>query len=214
MCGTTGGGERWNPWRCETLTVCLFDTRSVSGIFANMKLIALAAALLVVGMASSQAKSLYDIPLKDIHGKDTSLAAFKGKAVLIVNVASKCGNTPQYAGLEAAYKKYKDQGLVVLGFPCNDFGGQEPGTSLQIVEFCKSTYDVSFPLFEKLKVLGEDKHPLYVALTGEDSPFPGDVKWNFGKFLIGKNGEIVNRFSPRTQPDSEEVTNAIETALK
>lgn len=179
-----------------------------------MKSIILATTLLMTALSQASAGSIYDIPLKDIHGKDTTLAAYKGKPMLIVNVASKCGLTPQYTGLEMTWRKYKDQGLVVLGFPCNDFAGQEPGTSLQILEFCQGNYDVSFPMFEKLKVLGDDRHPLYATLTGKDSPFPGDVEWNFGKFLVSKDGKIVNRFSPRTKPESEEVTKAIEAALK
>jgi len=133
--------------------------------------------------------------------------------MLIVNVASKCGNTPQYSALEANYDKYKDKGLVVLGFPCNDFGGQEPGTNEEIKTFCSSTYDVSFPLFDKLRVKGPDKHPLYDLLTGKNSPFPGDVTWNFGKFLIGRDGKIIKRIDPRTKPDAPEVIQSIETAL-
>jgi glutathione peroxidase len=157
--------------------------------------------------------SLYDIPLKDINGKDTSLKNYKGKAVLIVNVASKCGLTPQYTALEALHKKYKDRGFSVLGFPCNDFNGQEPGTNAEIVQFCTGKYDVTFPLFDKLHVKGPEQHPLYTALTGKAAPFPGDVKWNFGKFLVSKDGTILNRFEPKTTPDAPEVKQAIEAAL-
>ncbi len=156
---------------------------------------------------------LYSIPLKDIDGKDTSLKPYAGKAMLVVNVASRCGNTKQYAGLEALWKKYQDKGLVVLGFPCNDFGGQEPGTTEEIKSFCSSKYNVSFPLFDKLHVKGAEKHPLYDALTGSASPTPGDVKWNFGKILVGRDGKILARFEPKVQPDSEEVTKAVEAAL-
>lgn len=164
---------------------------------------------------SASAKSLYDIPLKDIDGKDTSLKAYEGKVLLIVNVASKCGFTKQYKPLEAIYQKYKGQGLVVLGFPSNDFGSQEPGTSEEIKTFCSSKYDVTFPLFEKGSVKsGKDQQPLYTALSGKESPFPGDVKWNFGKFLIGRDGKIVKRFDSRDEPDSEKVTTAIEGELK
>ncbi|HEV2394005.1 MAG TPA: glutathione peroxidase [Verrucomicrobiae bacterium] len=159
------------------------------------------------------ASPLYDIPLKDIDGKATSLGAYKGKVLLIVNVASKCGLTPQYKALEAIHEKYKDQGFTVLGFPCNQFAGQEPGSNSQIKEFCSSRYSVSFPLFDKLEVNGANRHPLYVALAGKDSPFPGDIKWNFGKFLIDRDGRIIKRFEPKTTPDSPEVTQAIETAL-
>jgi glutathione peroxidase len=153
------------------------------------------------------------IPFTDAEGKETLLKAYEGKVVLIVNVASKCGNTPQYKGLEALYRKHKDAGLVVIGFPCNDFGGQEPGTIGEIQTFCKTTYDVTFPLMGKLSVKGEHQHPLYAALTGPQGAFPGDVKWNFGKFLIGRDGKPLARFEPKTQPDSPEITAAIEKAL-
>jgi glutathione peroxidase len=159
------------------------------------------------------AGSIYDIPVKDIDGKDTTLAAYKGKVVLIVNVASHCGYTPQYANLEAVYQKYKDQGFVILGFPCNQFGAQEPGTNEEIKQFCTSKYDVTFPLFDKIEVNGTNRHPLYVALAGESSPFPGNIKWNFTKFLIGKDGKIINRFDSKVKPDSPEATAAIEAAL-
>ena len=159
------------------------------------------------------AGSIYDIAVKDIDGKDTSLAAYKGKVVLIVNVASKCGFTPQYKNLEAVYQKYKDQGFVVLGFPCNQFGGQEPGTNEEIKQFCTSKYDVTFPLFDKIEVNGANRHPLYEALASETSPFPGNIKWNFTKFLIGKDGKIVNRFDSKVKPDAPEATAAIEAAL-
>ncbi len=178
-----------------------------------MKTIALLASLIAMTTIAVSAESIYDIKLKDIDGKETTLAAYKGKAVLVVNVASKCGLTPQYKGLEALYLKYKDKGLVVLGFPCNQFGGQEPGTNEEIKQFCSSKYDVTFPMFDKLDVNGDKRHPLYVALAGKDSPYPGDIKWNFGKFLIGKDGKILHRFEPRTTPDSEDVTKAVEAAL-
>ena len=178
-----------------------------------MKTIALLATLMIMTTLAAPAESIYNLKLKDIDGKDTSLAAYKGKAVLIVNVASKCGYTKQYSGLEATYQKYKDQGFVVLGFPCNQFGGQEPGTNEDIKQFCSSKYSVTFPLFDKLEVNGANRHPLYVALAGKDSPFPGDIKWNFNKFLIGKDGKIVQRFDSGVKPDSEELTKAVEAAL-
>jgi glutathione peroxidase len=159
------------------------------------------------------AVSLYDISLKDIDGKDATLKPYQGKVILVVNVASKCGFTPQYAGLEALYKKYKDQGLVICGFPCNQFGAQEPGTEADIKKFCTSKYDVTFPMFSKLEVNGPNRHPLYVALAGKDSPFPGSIKWNFTKFLIGRDGKILNRFDSRVEPGSEAMTKAIEAAL-
>jgi glutathione peroxidase len=159
------------------------------------------------------AESIYDIPLKDIDGNNTSLKPYQGKVLLIVNVASKCGFTPQYTALEAVYKKYQDQGLVVLGFPCNQFAHQEPGTDLEIKQFCTSKFDVTFPMFDKLDVNGTNRHPLYVLLAGKDSPFPGDIGWNFTKFVIGRDGKILKRFPSPVKPDSAEVTQAIEAAL-
>ena len=159
------------------------------------------------------ADSLYDIPLKDIDGKDATLKSYQGKVLLIVNVASKCGFTKQYAGLEATYKKYEAQSLVVCGFPCNQFGGQEPGTEADIKAFCTSKYNVTFPMFSKLEVNGANRHPLYAQLAGKSSPFPGDIKWNFSKFLIGRDGKIIGRFDSKVKPDAEELTKAIEAAL-
>jgi glutathione peroxidase len=172
------------------------------------------AALLVLQAVSVQAAgSVYDIPLKDIDGKAASLKPYEKKVMLIVNVASKCGYTPQYAGLEALYQKYTSQGLVVLGFPCNQFGGQEPGTDAEIKQFCSSTYQVTFPLFDKINVNGKDRNALYETLAGKDSPFPGNIGWNFTKFLVGRDGKIIGRFESKITPDSAELTKAIETAL-
>ncbi len=176
-----------------------------------MKLLSLVTLLFTA--AALHAAGLHDIPLKDIDGKETSLKTYQGKVLLIVNVASKCGNTPQYAGLEELYKKYKDKGLVVLGFPCNQFGGQEPGSNADIKEFCSSKYAVTFPMFDKLDVKGKNQHPLYAALSGPDASFPGDVKWNFGKFLVGRDGKVIKRIEPREKPESKEVIAAIEAAL-
>jgi glutathione peroxidase len=173
----------------------------------------LASLFLGFAMTTYAASNLADIPLKDINGKDTSLKAYQGKVLLIVNVASKCGYTKQYAPLEATYRKYKDQGLVVLGFPCNQFGGQEPGSNEEIKSFCSANYDVTFPLFDKLDVKGPNQHPLYAALSGKSSAFPGDVKWNFGKFLVGRDGKLIKRWDSGAKPDGEEVTKAIEAAL-
>ncbi len=176
-------------------------------------MLALTALLTVTAFAATQ-PSLQDIPLKDIDGKATSLKAYQGKVVLLVNVASKCGFTPQYKPLESIYRKYKDQGFVIVGVPSNDFGGQEPGTPDEIKSFCTSKYDVTFPLMEKVKVRpGPEQHPLYAALTGKSAPFPGDVKWNFTKFLIGRDGKVLARFESPQVPDSEPVTKAIESAL-
>jgi len=164
-------------------------------------------------VCAQAADSIFDIPLKDIDGKASSLKAYEGKVLLIVNVASKCGYTPQYTGLETLYEKYKDKGLLVLGFPCNQFGGQEPGTNEQIKQFCSSKYQVTFPLFDKIEVNGPNRHQLYAVLAGEGSPFPGDIKWNFSKFLIGREGKISRRFESKVKPDSAELVQAIETAL-
>ena len=133
--------------------------------------------------------------------------------LLVVNVASKCGFTPQYTTLQAVYEKYRDKGFVILGFPCNQFGGQEPGSNEEIKLFCSSNYNVTFPLFDKIDVNGPQRHPLYTTLAGNDSPFPGDIKWNFTKFLIGRDGTILKRFDSATTPDSPEVTAVIESAL-
>ncbi|MEA3212479.1 MAG: glutathione peroxidase [Chthoniobacter sp.] len=169
--------------------------------------------LLMSASLFAEDPKLYTIPLKDIDGKETSLKQYAGKALLVVNVASKCGFTPQYAGLEAVWRKYQDQGLVVVGFPCNDFGAQEPGTTAEIKQFCTLKYDVTFPLFDKLHVKGPEQHPLYEALTGKDSPAPGPIKWNFGKFVIGRDGKILARFDSNVKPDSAELASAIEAAL-
>jgi len=180
---------------------------------ASMKHLLLAVAALLAA-SPAFAKDLYDIPVKDIKGKETSLKPYAGKVLLIVNVASKCGNTKQYTELQALNEKYGKDGLAVLGFPSNDFGGQEPGTNEEIQAFCSSKYNVTFPLFDKIVVKGPEKHALYEALSGPDSPFPGDVKWNFGKFLVGKDGKIIARFDPKTKPDAPEVIAAIDAALK
>ena len=180
-----------------------------------MKITLVSATLLcTASLFAEPATKLQDIPLKDINGKETSLGAYKGQVLLVVNVASKCGLTPQYKALEAVHQKYKDKGFSVLGFPCNDFGSQEPGTNQEIKEFCSTKYAVTFPLFDKLHVKGPEQHKLYAALTGTTSPYPGEIKWNFGKFLIGKDGKILKRFEPKVAPDSPEVMAAIEAALK
>ena len=161
-------------------------------------------------------KSMYEFTMKDIDGKDAKLDAYKGKVVMIVNTASKCGLTPQYEGLQNLYDKYKDKGFVVLGFPANNFMGQEPGTEKEIKDFCNLKYNVTFPMFSKISVKGADQHPFYTFLTNEKSNpgFEGDITWNFEKFLADKNGKIIARFSPKTTPDSPEVVAAIEKALK
>jgi len=179
----------------------------------RMKNVALIISFILLFTVTAFAESIYDVKLKDIDGKDVTLADYKGKALLIVNVASKCGYTKQYTALEATYKKYKDQGFVVLGFPCNQFGGQEPGTNEEIKEFCSSKFSVTFPLFDKLEVNGKNRAPLYTLLAGKDSPFPGDISWNFNKFLIGKDGKILKRWESKVTPDSAELVTAVESAL-
>ena len=178
-----------------------------------MKIPYLLAVLLCMNTITVRAGSIHEIAVKDIDGKDTSLKAYQGKVLLVVNVASQCGLTPQYKALESLAEKYKDKGLVVLGFPCNQFGGQEPGSNDEIKQFCSSKYNVTFPLFDKIDVNGPKRHPLYVALAGKESPYPGDIKWNFNKFLVGRDGKILKRFEPRTVPDAPEVLAAIEAAL-
>ncbi|HEV7979530.1 glutathione peroxidase [Amycolatopsis sp.] len=159
--------------------------------------------------------SIYDIPVNTLSDEPTTLGSLSGKALLVVNVASKCGLTPQYTGLERLQEKYADKGFSVVGFPCNQFGGQEPGTAEEIQTFCSTTYGVSFPLFEKLEVNGEGRHPLYTELTrtADADGAAGDVQWNFEKFLISPEGEILGRFRPATEPESEAVVKAIEAAL-
>lgn len=168
-----------------------------------------------INAAGAKAKSVYDFSMTDIDGKEVKLKAYKGKVALLVNVASKCGYTPQYEGLQAVYEKYKSQGFVILGFPANNFKGQEPGTNEEIKEFCTSKYNVSFPMFAKISVKGEDQHPLYQFLTSKETnpQFGGEITWNFNKFLIDKNGKIIARFTSKDTPESEAVTSAIEKAL-
>ena len=159
--------------------------------------------------------SLYDIPLHTLSGEATSLDAYQGKAVLLVNVASKCGLTPQYSGLERLQQQYGERGFTVLGVPSNQFAGQEPGSAEEIQTFCSTTYGVSFPLLEKIDVNGEARHPLYTELTQtpDADGEAGDVQWNFEKFLLSPQGEVVGRFRPRTEPEAPEVVAAIEAQL-
>jgi len=164
--------------------------------------------------ASAFAQDITKIPFQTAEGKETSLAAYDGKAVLLVDVASNCGFTKQYAGLQKLYEEKKEDGLVILGFPCNDFGGQEPGSIEEIVTFCSKNFNVTFPIMAKIHVKGADQHPLYTALTGkEGGAFPGNIKWNFGKILIGKDGKPIAKFGSSTKPDDEKLTQAIDGAL-
>ncbi len=160
--------------------------------------------------------SLYDIPLRTLAGAETSLGEFKGKTVLVVNVASKCGLTPQYAELENLQKKYASRGFTVLGVPCNQFNGQEPGTAEEIEEFCSTTYGVTFPMLDKVEVNGDGRHPLYseLTLTPDADGTAGDVQWNFEKFLLTSDGTVAGRFRPKTTPESPEIVEAIERQLQ
>ena len=159
--------------------------------------------------------SLYDIPINSLTGQPGKLAEQKGKVALMVNVASKCGLTPQYEGLEKVYEQYRDRGFTVLGFPCNQFLEQEPGTPDEIAEFCQVNYGVQFPIFEKIDVNGDEKHPLYAELekTADDEGHNGDIRWNFEKFLIDGDGTVIKRFSPTVEPEAPELVKEIEGAL-
>ncbi len=167
----------------------------------------------VAPTAPAQEKTFYDFTMKDIDGKDVKLSKFKGMVVMVVNVASKCGLTPQYKALESLYRENKEKGLVILGFPANNFGSQEPGTEADIKEFCSLSYGVTFPMFSKISVKGDDQHPLYKWLIAS-SDRKEDIEWNFAKFVIGKDGKVVKRISPKTAPDAAEVTSTLEPLLK
>ena len=172
-------------------------------------------ALLIMAGSLFAASGIYGFTLNSIDGKPAPLADYKGKVVLVVNVASQCGYTPQYSALEATYEKYKDKGFVILGFPANNFGAQEPGTNEEIKTFCTRKYSVTFPMYAKISVKGPDQAPLYTYLTKDTGPgITGDIKWNFTKFLIDRNGNVVQRFEPAVTPDSKEAVSAIEKQLK
>jgi glutathione peroxidase len=176
----------------------------------------LMAAQIVTAGPTPSIQDVPNIPLNDIHDKPTSLKAYSGKVILLVNVASKCGNTPQYAGLEAMYDKYKDKGFVIIGVPCNDFAGQEPGTADEIVKFCTETYNVAFPLMAKIHVKGPEQHPLYAALTSKEAAVPGatgDIDWNFAKFVIGRDGKVIKRFKSSVKPENADLVATVETAI-
>lgn len=163
-------------------------------------------------LMTAKTTNLYDFTMDDIDGKPVNLGQYKGKVLLVVNTASFCGNTPQYSDLETMYEKYQAKGFEILAFPANNFGQQEPGTNAEIKGFCLTKYSVSFPLFSKISVKGSDKHPLYQYLT-EKSPFPGEVEWNFQKYLVDRSGNVVGRFHHRTKPLSPEIVNEIERVL-
>lgn len=179
-----------------------------------MKLLTIFLALAGMLITYNGNTGIHSFTVKDIDGKDMKLESYKGKVVLIVNVASRCGYTKQYGDLQKLYDQYKDQGLVVLGFPANNFGGQEPGSDEEIKLFCSETYNVQFPMFSKVSVKGDDIHPLFAQLTTAENPdFKGDINWNFEKFLIDKNGNLVHRFRSKTEPMSTELVSAIKKLL-
>ena len=188
----------------------------VSGGFNARAYLVSGLVILMVAASLPAASNLYEFTLPAIDGKPMPLADYKGKVLLLVNVASRCGYTPQYTALESIYEKYKDQGFVVLGFPANNFGAQEPGTNDEIKTFCSTKYSVKFPLYGKISVKGRDQAPLYQFLTSKTSnpAVAGGIKWNFTKFLVDRNGNVVQRFEPEVTPDSAEVTRAIEKLLK
>ena len=180
-----------------------------------MKKILVLLALVGTSLMAAE-KTVYDFTLNSIDGQSAPLSAYKGKVVLLVNVASRCGYTPQYTALESIYEKYKDRGFVILGIPANNFGSQEPGTNQEIKTFCTTKYSVTFPMMSKVSVKGDDKTPLYQFLT-DKATHPdtgGEIKWNFTKFLVDRNGNVVKRFEPDVTPDSPEVIAAIQQALK
>jgi glutathione peroxidase len=171
--------------------------------------------LLIGTVAMAGEKSIYDFTMNSIDGEPTPLSKYQGKVVLLVNVASRCGFTPQYTALEKVYEKYKDRGFVIVGIPANNFGGQEPGSNQEIKTFCSTKYNVTFPMMAKVSVKGDDKTPLYQFLTDKtaNSSVAGEIQWNFTKFLIGPDGHPLARFEPNVTPDSPELTGAIEKAL-
>jgi glutathione peroxidase len=184
-------------------------------ISETLRFLTIGAALLLPAASLFAASSVYEFTLPSIDGQPAPLQQYKGKVLLLVNVASKCGFTPQYTALEAMYEKYKDQGLVVIGFPANNFMAQEPGTNEEIKTFCTRKFNVTFPMYGKVSVKGDDKTPLYQYLTDQTKPpVNGEIKWNFTKFLVDRDGNVISRFEPKVKPDDPEVTAAIEKALK
>src|SRR6267142_1016842 len=204
-----------HPWE-EGPEVCFKFLRSRANSIRERKMKKLFVLLALLGTTLMAAeKTVFDFTLNSIEGQATPLSSFKGKVVLLVNVASRCGFTPQYAGLEALYEKYKDRGFVIVGIPANNFGAQEPGSNQEIKTFCSSKYHVTFPMMAKVSVKGDDITPLYQFLTDKSSnpQSGGEIKWNFTKFLIGPDGRVITRFEPEITPDSPQLTSAIEEAL-
>jgi len=200
--------------------MCYLLTMNVKAVIASAVAgvagVAVGAAAKNVGLTTpleTEASTIYEFTMKSIDGKERPLKDYEGKVLVVVNVASKCGLTPQYTGLEKLYQQNKEAGLVVLGFPANDFNGQEPGSNAEILEFCSTQYKVTFPMFSKIVVKGPNAHPLYqwlIAQVGE----PKDIEWNFAKFVIGKDGKVRNRFAPQTKPDDPKFVQAVREALE
>jgi glutathione peroxidase len=199
----------------QSMSVVSFLARSLHGLASLAAIAMITVAFGPLMAAGASGSSVYDFTLPSIDGDPTPLSNYKGKVVLLVNVASRCGFTPQYSALESLYEKYKDQGFVILGFPANNFGAQEPGTNAEIKTFCSTKYSVTFPMFSKVSVKGDDTTPLYKYLTTTaNSSVTGDIKWNFTKFLVDRNGQVVQRFEPPVKPDSPEMAAAVEKLLK
>lgn len=179
-----------------------------------MKILSILITLILGISMNTNNDSFFDYKMKDIDGKEVSLDTYKGKVILVVNVASKCGYTPQYEGLQNLYESYKDDGLVILGFPANNFNGQEPGSDEEIKQFCTLNYGVEFPMFSKVSVKGDDQAELFSFLTQAQNPdFTGEIKWNFEKFLINKEGELIRRFRSNVEPESDDIVSAVTEAL-
>jgi glutathione peroxidase len=185
-------------------------------VFASLAVFACAVSASAAETKDQAPKSPLDFKMKSIDGKEVDLAKYKGKVVLIVNTASKCGLTPQYEALERLHEQYGEEGLAILGFPANEFGKQEPGTNKEIAQFCKDRFGIGFDMFEKIVVKGEGINPLYAFLTSEDTnpKFAGEISWNFEKFVVGRDGQVVARFKPRTEPEAKEVLELIRAELK
>ncbi|MBD3274044.1 MAG: redoxin domain-containing protein [Candidatus Marinimicrobia bacterium] len=189
--------------------------KTLNMLSAAIVFLILSAFPLTAQQNSSEKENVHNFMVQDIDGQDVSLEQYEGKVLLIVNTASKCGFTPQYEGLQALYEEYKDDGLVVLGFPANNFGGQEPGTDEQIQQFCTTNFGVTFPMFSKISVKGSDQHPLYQYLTSKETnpEYGGAITWNFNKFLVNEDGKVINRFASKDAPQSDKVVTAVKSAL-
>ncbi len=187
--------------------------RSLAIFAATVALIAIAPPAAEFALAEEASKTLLDLSARRLAGSEEALASYRGEVLLIVNTASECGYTPQYTGLQALYERYRDKKFSVLGFPSNDFGKQEPGDDRQIGAFCKSNYGVTFPMFSKVRVLGDDAHPVYAYLTSLPKPIGGPVEWNFQKYLVDRNGKVVARFEADTEPDDPALVSAIDRLL-